>query len=411
VYAPYFGKNRILHKDPGYSEKHSTLYFQQNKYPLNIPQIPDKPTLNDIEIAKAWISEVLHDFPFVGDMSQKDIWSNPERTNAIALMIEPFVRSWFPKTPMYLIEAPTEGTGKGLLADACLFPALGKEPIKTTAPIREEEWEKRLTALLSTLPNVIYFDNIVYQLKSQYLNKALTSSEDHGRKLQTSEMVTYPNRATWVATGNNPTLTREMIRRTIRIRLTAFCEKPSLRKGFRHTPLLQWIETCRKDILWSILTIIQYYISKGEPAPQHPITIGSFEEWGRHMQGILESVGIYGFYQNHEDLEKANEGGTDSIKGLVEAWIMKIEPIADNTAGRIYTPPKKSKDLFHELTKNGDDFPLDFEENPIRKLGTILGRNVDRVFQIGDDFWQLSKIPQSRNVATWSLIYIDSVTV
>jgi len=409
VHAPYFGQQRTLHKDPGYSQEHATLYVQNGK-PFTVPEIPLCPTEEHIKIAKSWISEVLIDFPFVGSRQGADVWMNPERTNAIALMIEPFIRSWFPKTPLYMIEAPTEGTGKGLLADACLFPALGKEPIKTTAPVREEEWEKRITALLSCLPSVIYFDNVITELHSQYLCKALTSNEDHGRKLQTSEMVTYPNRATWIATGNNPRLSREMIRRTIRIRLTAFCEKPSARNGFHHAPLLEWMSSHRPELVWSILVLIQNYISQGSPRPKTPITVGSFEEWAYCLQGILECNGIWGFYQNHDELEKANDGGSDSIKPLIETWLAMIEPISDESTRKIATPPMKSKELYFALTENGNEFPLDVDDNPVRRIGTILGKNVDRTFGIGEDLWQLQKIPVSRNLMAWSLVLLENVS-
>lgn len=405
VHAPYFGRNYSLHKDPGYSREYATLYYQ-NGTPFITPAIPRTPTPEDIHRAKSWIFEVLRDFPFVDlpscqEESNPALWENPDRTHAIALMIEPFIRSWFTKSPLYLIESPTEGTGKGLLADACLFPSLGKEPIKTTAPVREEEWEKRITALLSTLPSVVYFDN-VSSLQSQYLNKALTSSEDHGRKLQTSEMVTYPNQATWIATGINPKLNREMIRRSLRIRITAFCENPSARTGYHHTPLLQWVASHRKDLVWSLLTLIQSYIAQGMPAPKQQMIVGSFEDWARHIQGILECNGIFGFYQNQEALRVANDGGTDNIKPFIYAWLQAIEILSDEDGTR--TIPMKSKTLYDTLIQGNDDPPIDTGiETSVRQIGTLLGLNVDRTFEIEEERWILKKKTLRGNVSAWSL--------
>ena len=52
-------------------------------------------------------------------------------------------------TPLYLIDAPIRGAGKGLLADvACLFATGRKAEVMTLVRSAAEEHEKRITALL-----------------------------------------------------------------------------------------------------------------------------------------------------------------------------------------------------------------------------------------------------------------------
>jgi hypothetical protein len=69
-----------------------------------------EPTAADLDRARALIvDDLLIDFPFVSD---------PDRAHAVALFLLPFVRELIAgPTLLHLIEAPTMGSGKGLLAD------------------------------------------------------------------------------------------------------------------------------------------------------------------------------------------------------------------------------------------------------------------------------------------------------
>jgi hypothetical protein len=63
-----------------------------------------------LEEAKAWLFHVLlGDFPFADEAS---------RAHGMALLLEPFARPMIGgPTPLYLIDAPNRGAGKGLMAD------------------------------------------------------------------------------------------------------------------------------------------------------------------------------------------------------------------------------------------------------------------------------------------------------
>ena len=103
----------------------------------------------------------------------------------------------------------------------------------------EEEWRKRITAKLRGSPALILIDNLRHELNSGTVAAAITSVAWEDRILGKSETVRLPVRNTWVATGNNPALSDEIARRTVRIRLDAKIDKPWLREptAFRHPNL------------------------------------------------------------------------------------------------------------------------------------------------------------------------------
>jgi hypothetical protein len=106
-----------------------------------------------VEEARAWLlDELFGDFPFVDDAS---------RAHTLALVLEPFVRpAMHGPTPLYLIDAPLRGAGKGLLADAaCVVPTGRKADVMAVVSGNAEEHEKRITALLLAGVQWLWSDN------------------------------------------------------------------------------------------------------------------------------------------------------------------------------------------------------------------------------------------------------------
>src|SRR5207248_3320586 len=113
VTAPIFGPDGSILLDTGYHPPSKT-YFEPGG--LRIPAIADAPGQADVQHAvRLIVDDLLGDFPFV---------AQAERAHAVALLLLPFVRSLIDGlTPLHLVEAPSPGTGKGLLVTACLMPA------------------------------------------------------------------------------------------------------------------------------------------------------------------------------------------------------------------------------------------------------------------------------------------------
>jgi putative DNA primase/helicase len=158
--------------------------------------------------------------------------------------------------PFYLIDAPTEGTGKGLLAKTLLAVATGREVPIQTQTSSSEEFRKRITALLAGGTRIAFLDNVTWQIADPNLAAALTANEWTDRVLGVTRTITVPNRAQWIATGNNAELSKEMARRTVRSRLDAKMEHPEDRNNVKYD-LPYWALAKRSELIWATLVLIK----------------------------------------------------------------------------------------------------------------------------------------------------------
>jgi len=321
VETPVFAPNGTLQASPGYHVSGQVLICLDEG--LDIPSVPPSPTAADVQRALKLIDDLIHDFPFVGDA---------DRTHAVALLLLPFVRDLIQgPTPLHLIEAPSPGTGKSLLARALLMPSSGERIGAMTYGRDEDETRKRIvTALLEARPAIL-IDNVNQTLDSAALSSALTEPVFSDRLLGTNGMLNLPVRCAWMATGNNPTLSTEIARRSIRIRLDASVDRPWQRDvdGFRHPALLAWATEHRGELIWAALVLAQRWIVAGRP-PARGRSLGSYESWSTVIGGILAHAGVPGFLENLDELyERADSEGT-VWRRFVEAW---WEAHHDSTVG------------------------------------------------------------------------------
>src|SRR5262249_51299283 len=166
VEAPTFAPDGSLLTTKGYHPA-GRVWFHAAPG-LHVRSVPAKPSPRQIAEARALlIDDLLVDFPFVDDAS---------RAHALAAILLPFVRDLIPgPTPLHLIEAPTPGTGKGLLANVITIPATGRAATVMAEGQSDEEWRKRITAVLLAGPVFVVLDNLRRRLDSGALAAAITS--------------------------------------------------------------------------------------------------------------------------------------------------------------------------------------------------------------------------------------------
>lgn len=352
---PFYTESGYLHCTPGYSEK-SQCYLELDK--LTIPMISDDPTHEEIKRARVVIYSLVNDFPFT---------SVAERAHAISLMILPFVREMISgPTPLHLIESPTPGTGKTLLAETLTVVALGRVFPAMTEGRNDEEWRKRITSKLINDPPFIFIDNVRHKIDSSALASVMTCSTWEDRILGKTEMINLPVNCGWVATGNNPTLSSEMTRRTVRIRIDAEMDRPGQRTKdqFKHPELLLWVKENRARIISSILTLVQAWIKAGKPTSE--TRIGSFEEWSDVMGGILKVGGINGFLENLNAFYEDSDAEARTIKDFLLGWYQEYKSITVGVA-----------ELYNLVMEN--DIPIDIGDKSERSQKTKLGQNLRRL--------------------------------
>ena len=232
-------------------------------------------------------------------------------------------------------------------------------------------------------------DNVTNTLDSGELASALTALAWEDRILGKSETISLPVRCVWVTTANNPTMSTEIARRSIRIRLDPGVDRPWTLDGFKHVDLRKWADEYRRELVWSALVLIQNWIAIGMTPPTMK-PLGSYEDWSKVIGGILEAADIPGFLANlHQFYEAADLEGA-IWRTFVADWWASFSSKTVTVA-----------DLF-SLARKNDDFELAGKSDRAKKIsfGKQLARQRDRV--LGG--YRIAQAGKVRHAATWKLI-------
>lgn len=378
IQAPIFSRGGALSCRAGYDAATAT-YLASNG--LEVPDLPECPNRTEINRAIDLLcGDLLGDFPFT---------SESERAHAIAMLLLPFARELVDGvTPLHLIEKPSPGTGASLMVDVITLIFLGQSAAVMTQAKNEDEMRKRITAILMTGCPMVVLDNLRYRLDSAALSAAITGPVWTDRILGYSRTTTIPNRCVWIATGNNPTLSNEVARRTIRIRLDSKIDRPWLRAGFRHDNLRTWTVAHRNDLVWAALVLIKAWISERRPPGRQPL--GMFESWSTVMGGVLDVAGIPGFLANLQEMYEENDDEMHWLRSLMAVWW-------DEHRDR----PIKVGEIHRLSIDKGLNLPIGdgTDRSQMTRLGRLLVQHRDR--QVGNR--RLSRGDEYQGSYLWSL--------
>jgi hypothetical protein len=330
---------------------------------LEILTVADQPDAGDIEWARDFLLvELLGDFPF------RD---NASRAHALAALLLPFVRPLIDgSTPLHLIDAPVEGTGKTLLATVIALVATGRAAEAIAEGSCEEEWRKRITAVLAEGPQFVLLDNLSRVLDSGALAAALTAQVWKDRILGSSKTARLPVRCIWLGSGNNTCLSREMARRTLWCRLDAHVDVPWERKDFRHADLIGWAKENRNRLVAAALTLCRAWLATGKP--RGSATLGMFESWAAVIGGILDVAGVPGLLGNAAELRTTRADQVAEWRAFVAAWWREFSEKAVGVT-ELFDLATREKLLDEVLGDKGD-------RSQRTRLGKALGRSADRIF-------------------------------
>ena len=309
VEVPVLREDGSILDNPGYDEQ-SCLYYQPDAE-LTVPDIPRNPTEEQVEEARRTIWKPIQDFPFVDEASA---------ANALALMLTPIIRPHIgaQNVPMALVDATVQGTGKTLFVTVVSTISTGRTAATMSAPDSAEEWRKQITAQLLKGASMIVVDNVRGRLQSAPLEQALTTSLWQDRVLGKSKQAEIPQRATWIATGNNIQPKGDMKRRVYPIRMDAEMERPWMGREFEIDNLEAWTKEHRGELVSALLTLARSWFADGAPEPDVEL-LGSFEQWTRTVGGILEHAGVDGFLGNLGELYEQMNEETAEWAGFLEA--------------------------------------------------------------------------------------------
>ena len=239
----------------------------------------------------------------------------------------------------------------------------------------------------------LLIDNLRRPLVSANLATAITATYWEDRVLGTSEMTRVPVRCAFIATGNNPTLSSEIARRTVRIRLDAKVDRPWLREQFRHTNLRRWgRQSSRMGVLGG--TDARSGLDQGgEPEPQNTPTLGMFES--QVLSGVLHVAEIRGFLGNLDEFYQSADTEGEMIGAFLTGWWQKF---ASDVVG--------VSDLYEIATTDGSELDLGAKGDRSQRirLGKILTDLRDRRYKLDDKVTvQIVKAGTEKRAQQWKL--------
>ena len=292
--------------EPGYDIE-TGIYLDWNE-PFEMPDwTKDKELDRCAKLFRELLSEVAFENSDTG-MSQ---WLS----GLLSVLLRPLIGL----APMHLYDAPMPGSGKSFLVEMLSSIALGTVAPPISQGRGEDEFEKRLdSAILNGAP-LLYIDNIERQLRGSKLAVLLSNEAVKVRVLGKSKEVTTRPQSTVFATGNNCSIYRDLVRRTLAVRLDTNDSRPDRRK-FSLSPL-EMIRSRRGEYVGAALALAMAYVDDGCPDVTEYMCappLAGFEGWDRYVRRAL----IYCNFedpllaQQHSEVVNADQ---DELSGLLIA--------------------------------------------------------------------------------------------
>lgn len=244
----------------------------------------------------------------------------------MSIIARPAIRG---PVPGFVFDAATRGTGKSLCADACCTVATGRSAPRATFPIATfknkidvGELEKILGGYGRSSAAVVGFDNVAGSFGGAPLDKVLTTTDTVDlRVLGKTGQVRMAWRAVILASGNNLEIVGDTTRRVLLCRMETPLENPEDRTGFKHHPLLPWVEKHRPRLVVAVLTILRAFILAGRPDDHGIKPLGSFEAWTELIaRAIAFAGGADVLGAKLEGDSSAASDGKSLLRAILPGW-------------------------------------------------------------------------------------------
>ncbi|HUT09845.1 MAG TPA: bifunctional DNA primase/polymerase [Thermoguttaceae bacterium] len=300
VSSPVLRSDGTIAAGPGYDRLTGLYIATEGTYPPLMP-VPEAVSL---------LKDVLVDFPFESEKHQAG-W--------FAALLTLLVRSAFAGcAPFFLFDSNRSRVGKGLLTDAITKITENRKAARYDTPKSAEEMRKALTTVALAGAPYLLFDNIKHKFGGGALENLLTTGRWTDRLLGLNKQVDLPVTVVCMGTGNNCSLTGDMVGRTCHIRLKTDLEQPGLRTGFKYPKLLDHIEKNRPALVIAALSIPASYLAAGSP-DQKLSAFGGFEGWSDLVRSSLAWAGLPDPDTRQKLAEHADDE-RDQLRALMEGW-------------------------------------------------------------------------------------------
>ena len=367
------------------------LYFHADE---DWPAIPDALTRAQAEAALGELLEPFTEFPFVDEAA---------RSVLMAGILTAIQRRLLESAPLFGFDAPSQRSGKSLLAESLGIIATGRKPAATGIPREGDELRKAITSALRENQAIINLDNITRPLDSPDLARAITQSEYADRLLGANITLRLPTNVLWTVTGNNLAFHGDLPSRTLVSRIDAETERPEERR-FKIADLPAYLLINRKRLATAALTILRAYHVAGRPR-QNVRPWGGFDHWSREIREPLVWLGLADPCATRERII-VNDPDRELTVEVLRAWrsafddhVILVREIVAAAQDGEHDALKQA--LLMVAAKRDDSNQID-----ARRLGAWCSSKADRVI----DGLRLAPDRKIRRAQGWRVSCVSSVS-
>jgi hypothetical protein len=378
--APYVAPGPVLVRTAGYHP--AARAYLDWAGDLELPDLGD---------AQDLLGEWVGDFPFASDS---------DRAHWFASLLAPMMRGVIRgPVPLTVYEAPAPGTGKSLLMMVTARVASGRTVAPAALSSNEDERRKAVLAHLGAGPPVVCLDNVTGTVNDDVLAGVITAWPRYtDRRMGGQSLMSVPAISSWCMSANNATMSPDIARRMVRVRLDSREASPELRTGFRHPNLTSWTEKEAPHLRAAALALVWAWAEAGSPAWGGK-ALGSFESWSRNVGGVLQHAGIVGFLDGRAE-------SMDAVDPESRDWRELLYILAQKGPGISWRPGAVSEiarenGLLAETLGDGG------RNTAARLMGRAMRAQLGRVYVVRGERVQFTDVGSSGGVRVWRVVDMD----
>lgn len=340
------------------------------------------------------LDDLLQDFCFK---------SLADRTNYVGLLLTAvLIPRFIGAKPAGLFNGNQPGLGKSILAQIIAILRDGAPTETASYNANDEEFEKRLGAIVRRGTTTIIIDNAKghgrkARIDSACLERSVTDSILSFRLLGKSQEIRAENSHIFCITANTPDVSPDLVSRSVVINLQH--EGDPKRRTFHVDDPEGYAEQHRWELLGELIGMVQRWLHAGLPKANVNTRFNK-RGWGHIVGGILETNGLLGFLANAEaaaaELDETRREFTELVAALAD------HPRGIWTAAELVDLCRAEGLLANDL---GDGSAKSLST----KMGVLSGRYIDEQFDLTDGRRAAFRRDEGRKGKLYRVAVLDEV--
>jgi hypothetical protein len=329
--------------------------------------------------------------------------SPADRTNYLGVLLTAMLMPRFiGSKPAALFNGNQPELGKSILAQVIAILRDGQQAETASYNPNDEEFEKRLGAIVRRGVTTIIIDNAKSRgrnprIQSACLERSITDPVLSFRLLGQSASIRAENSHIFCITANTPDVSRDLVTRSVVINL--HYEGDPERREFSIPDPEGYAHEHRLDLLGELIGMVERWKSLGMPMAKAHSRFNK-RGWGNIVGGILEACGEPDFLANAEEAAAQLDETRREFAELVS--VLVDHPQGIWTASELVELCGKHGLLAADL---GEGSPRSLST----KMGTLAGRFIDERFPLPDGRVATFHRSESRKGKVYQVFVRDEV--